>query len=138
MARKTDELAHRAERIKDGWQFRFRILIKKEDDLWVAHCLELDLVANAPSKEQVQKEIVNVIIAQVRYCLVHDNMDYLFRRAPEDVWEEYNACRQQDSPKLIIKKEVAIPAPKKKTLADELPPVWFTAKACWAPIECHA
>jgi len=138
MAKKADGPVRTAERVEDGWQFRFRILIKKEDDLWVAHCLELDLVANAPSQEQVQEEIANVIIAQVRYCLVHDNMDCLFRRAPEDVWEEYNACSQQDSPKLIIKKEVAIPAPQKRTLAEELPLVSFTAKACWSPIECHA
>jgi hypothetical protein len=48
------------------WAFKFRILIRKEEDLWVAHCLELDLVAAALTEKEVEEDIVAVITEQVR------------------------------------------------------------------------
>lgn len=139
MAKKEDELVRRAQQTEDGWRFSFRILIKKEDDLWVAHCLELDLVANAPSEKQVQEDIVNVIVAQVRYCLIHDNMDYLFRRAPQEVWDEYNTCEQHAGPELIVRRgKAVIQGPAKRMTPKELPPFSFTTNTCWSPSGCHA
>ncbi|MEW6112251.1 MAG: hypothetical protein AB1664_08990, partial [Thermodesulfobacteriota bacterium] len=120
------------------WAFRFRILVKREDDLWLAHCLELDLVATASSEKQLQEDIVNVIVEQVRYCLVNDNMDYLFRRAPQEVWDEYRACEKHAKSKLLTRKEGIASKTAKRPMPADLPPFSFTANACWAPTTCHA
>ncbi|MGO8878367.1 MAG: hypothetical protein ACLPVO_18890 [Desulfomonilaceae bacterium] len=64
--------------MKKEWKFTFSILIKKQEDLWVAHCLGLDLVAASPSKEEVEKDIVDICLEQVRYSIVNDDMENLF------------------------------------------------------------
>ncbi len=123
--------------MKDKWAFEFRILIRKEEELWVAHCLELDLVATAPSEKQLEEDIVNVIVEQVSYCLTHDNLDYLFRRAPQEIWDEYIACAKQSKPKVLRKRRE--PEVNSRTkMPEDLPPFSFTANTCWSPAACHA
>jgi hypothetical protein len=72
--------------------FDFKVLIKFEDGLWIAHCLELDIVASARTPEQVQEEIVDLISAQVSYAIENNNMENLYHSAPADVWMEYFGC----------------------------------------------
>ncbi len=55
----------------------FNILIKKEEDLVVAHGLELDIVATAGTAQQVKDEILDLIFVQVHYALRNDNLDNL-------------------------------------------------------------
>jgi len=74
--------------------FTFKVLVKMEDRLWVAHCLELDIVATADTRDQVEKDIVDLIAAQVCYALDHDNLEYLYRSAPPDVWNEFLECKE--------------------------------------------
>lgn len=120
--------------MKKNWSFEFRILVKRQDDLWVAHCLELDLVAAAPTEEQAQQEMADIILEQVRYCIANDNMDHLFRSAPAEVWEEYRACEKQRKPVNRV-----IKAPPKGTFAEDYPPISFVASACRSPLDvCHA
>lgn len=71
------------------WQLTFRILLEQDSDLWVAHCLELDLVAASPSRQEVTDDIKSLILEQVKFCIKNNNMDYLFRNAPKEVWDRY-------------------------------------------------
>jgi hypothetical protein len=114
--------------VKKEWKFEFRILIKKEDDLWVAHCLELDLVSASPSKEEVEKDIISIINEQVRYCITNDNMENLFRDAPQEVWDEFNACKQETKPR---QKQYT---PHKR----HTPSISFITNNCWSPTNCYA
>lgn len=114
---------YRREKLKKEWKFSFRILIKKQDDLWVAHCLELDLVAASPSKEVVEKDIVDICLEQVRYSIVNDDMENLFVNAPKEVWDEFNACKKKAKPRL----QVYTP-PQKNT-----PSISLITNKCWSP-----
>jgi hypothetical protein len=133
MSKKDDELMQQAQRIKDGWRFHFRFLVRKEEDWFVAYCLELDLMTAAKTEDQAVQDIVDVTIEQVRYCIVNDNIDRLFRRAPEEIWNEYYACEKNPNQKPRI-----IKAPSKEALADDLPPFSFIASACRSQNFCHA
>ncbi len=115
--------------MKKDWSFKFRILVRQQEDLWVAHCLELDLVAAAPTETAVEEDIVAVIVEQVRYCIVNDNMDHLFRNAPKDVWDEYRACEKRMKPR-----DRVVNAPPKGTVVADFPPISFTASACRSPL----
>lgn len=120
--------------MKQDWSFKFRILVKKEGDLWVAHCLELDLVAAALTEKQVEEDIAAIIIEQVRYCIVNDNMEHLFKNAPREVWDEFQACAKRMKPRDRVAK-----APPKGVSLPDFPPISFTASACRAPLNvCHA
>lgn len=75
--------------------FDFKILIKKEGELWVAHCLELDIVATADTRDQAQDDIEDLIAAQVNYALENDNLEYLYHSAPAAVWREFLGCENR-------------------------------------------
>jgi hypothetical protein len=85
--------------VKKEWKFSFNILIKKEESIWVAHCLELDLVTESLSLEEVERDIVAIIKKQVSYCIANNNMENLFRSAPKEVWDEFKACKEKKKPR---------------------------------------
>jgi hypothetical protein len=77
-------------------KFSFKVLIRREPDAWVAHCLELNLVAVAETVEQVESDIIDVIVAHVRYALENDNLEYMFHPAPPDVWRDFFKCSDRE------------------------------------------
>ncbi len=67
----------------------FSILIRKEDDIFVAHCLELDVVATAPTFAQVRNDIADLVLAQVSFAYENDNLKYLYKPAPKEVYDAF-------------------------------------------------
>lgn len=115
--------------MEKDWSFTFKILIKKQGDLWVAHCLELDLVTAASTKEEVEKDIFSVISEQVRYCIVNDNMENLFRSAPKEVWDEFRACEEH--------KDQEFKTPIKRHPKPDSPPISFLASKGWSSLDAR-
>jgi hypothetical protein len=100
----------------------FNVLIKKTDEGFLAHCLELDLVTTSPTVEQVREDIIDVIASQVDYAFTHDNLGFLYHPAPPDVWTEFFSCRGVS---VEIKRSIASPG-------GTVPP-WIIAKTCKSP-----
>jgi hypothetical protein len=119
--------APKAGKTEDEWRFRFRFLVREEEGLFVAYCLELDLVTAAKSEEEAVEDLIDVTIEQVRYCIANDNMDHLFRRAPEEIWKEYYSCEKLEA----SRPHSAIEA----QLADL--PISFIAHTCRSHSFCH-
>ena len=67
----------------------FSVLVKKEGDMWVAHCLELDIVTTARSLDAVKADMNDLIAAQVDYAFCNDNLENLYRPAPPEVWKKF-------------------------------------------------
>ena len=67
----------------------FSVLVKKEGDTWVAHCLELDIVTTARSLDAAKAEMNDLIAAQVDYAFCNDNLENLYRPAPPEVWKKF-------------------------------------------------
>jgi len=62
------------------------ILCYREGDRDVAHCLEMDLVAAAPTREEAVQDLADIVRAHVRYAVEQDNLAHLFKPAPEAYW----------------------------------------------------
>jgi hypothetical protein len=82
----------------------FNIIAKKENGMWIAHCLELDIVATASSKLNVIKEINDLIVAQIDYAFSNNNLDNLYKPAPAEVWKEFYACKESQVKRIKIKR----------------------------------
>lgn len=109
----------------------FNVLIKEEDDILVAHCLELDIVATADSLKQVKEDISSLIIAQIDYAFSNNNLEYLFHPAPQEVWSEFfplkgKAIKERHKIEPYFQKDVS-----------SIPP-WIITNTCQAPRLCHA
>jgi hypothetical protein len=107
--------------------FSFKVLIRKETDAWVAHCLELNLVAEADTMEQVESDIIDIIAAHVRYALENDNLSYMFHPAPPDVWKDFFRCADREEASY----------PSKEPILDGLIPI-IQANKCFYRQACHA
>jgi len=107
----------------------FNILIKQEEGLCVAHCLELDVVATGDSFLEAQSEIIDLIKAQVSYAFCKDNLAYLYHPAPAEVWAEFYACKEMAQQELKVE-------PEEGSESLFVPP-WIIANTCKTPHWCH-
>ena len=107
------------------------ILIKEEDGMFVAHCLELDIVAVAKTLDQVQEEIISLIRAQIDYAFSNNNLDNLYHPAPKEVWAELKKCKE------LQEKKYKLESKYKKGVESLLPP-WLIAKTCRQEKFCYA
>jgi len=71
----------------------FRVVIYKEDDSWIAHCLELDLVADAKSVKTALKRLGGVIVAQIEHLTAEDRLDELYFPAPLEYWKRLQGAK---------------------------------------------
>lgn len=98
------------------------VLVKREDDNWIGHCLELDIVATSDDINQLKKDMIDLIVAQVDYAFSHDNLEYLFHPAPKEIWMEFYKCKKHEENKISL---------KKRGNRSFVPP-WIIAKMCLA------
>lgn len=96
----------------------FNILFYKEDGCIVGHCLELDIVAAGDKFEDVKKEIIGLICAQLDYAFSQDNLNHLYRPAPPEVWQKFFACQHQHSE--VHEIHSILSAPRKKLLPSHI------------------
>jgi hypothetical protein len=102
----------------------FNILVKQEADLYVAHCLELDIVATGSTLRQVKDDMKGLISTQVDYAFAHNNLRNLYRPAPPKVWKEFFACKEQLEERHRVQSAFASQMP------DAFVPPWFIARTC--------
>lgn len=115
--------------MKSSTGMTFNILTKKEGDLFIAHCLELDIVATGSSLEEANNDIIDLLLAQLKYAFANKNLDHLYRPAPPEVWREFYACRE------LLEREIKVP-PDEEPSEGFVPP-WIIAKMCQAKMESH-
>lgn len=82
---------------------KFSVLFKKVEGVWTGHCLELDIVAESSNFKEVQKEMGDLIMAQVDYAFSNDNLENLYNPAPPSVWIEYWKCEESHERKLKMR-----------------------------------
>ncbi|HUU26840.1 MAG TPA: hypothetical protein VM123_03435 [archaeon] len=100
----------------------FKVLLKfdQEQQVWITHCLELDLVASSNVKKQAKEEIIDVIKAHVKYAFENNNIEYLFSPAPQEIWDEYFASNEFEEHKSLIVWKAAKDKPPKHRFPSEI------------------
>ncbi len=68
-----------------------RIVFYREDDEWVAHCLEFDLCGDGATKEKAVEFLIESIRLQIEYTLENSNPRNLFSPAPSEIQEKFFA-----------------------------------------------
>jgi hypothetical protein len=102
----------------------FNCLIKFEDGLFVAHCLELDIVATGATPDLARSELNDLIIAQVDYAFSNDNLEHLYHPAPSQVWKEYFDCMPQPEQKIRVESRF------RNDHSEKFVPPWIISKTC--------
>jgi hypothetical protein len=110
----------------------FNVFVKKDGAMFIAHCLELDIVATGDSPEKVKNDLIDLVYAQIDYAFTHDNLDYLYHPAPKEVWEEFYRC------KAYIERRRKIESRPRKDASSSFVPPWIIATFCNSFMADHA
>ena len=66
-----------------------------ESQKYVAHCLELNLVATGKSHKEAMSDLIDIIEAHLRFADENDNWDNMFFPAPPEIWARfYNLSKE--------------------------------------------
>lgn len=67
----------------------YRVLIYREDDFYIAHCLETDLVAEGGSATEAIENLVDISNVQIEAAVSEGDIKSLFSLAPPELWQMY-------------------------------------------------
>jgi hypothetical protein len=89
----------------DRIRLDFRVLIYREDEYWIAHCLETDLVAEGGTLSQAMDSLIDISNVQIQAALEEGDLASIFSPAPADVWRMYAVAAEGPSrrPRKAIK-----------------------------------
>jgi hypothetical protein len=62
-------------------------IIYCEDGVWLAHCLELDIVAEGKDANDAVKSLISLCDLQIKVALEEGDLESIFRPAPPGIWK---------------------------------------------------
>jgi hypothetical protein len=71
---------------------------------WIAHCLELDLVAEGETPESALQDLIDISVLQIKTAIGNQDLISAFRPAPPEIWAMFS--RAKDRP---VKKKLTGP-----------------------------
>jgi len=74
---------------KKDFSVTLHVLIEKEDDLCVAHCLEFDIVADGKTIKDAENNIIDAVVSHISFCVEYNNTDKIFNPAPIEFWNKF-------------------------------------------------
>jgi hypothetical protein len=66
-----------------------KAVLYKEGDIWLAHCLEFDLIGDGARPEKALGNLNKAISAQIKACIKHKCLKNLFVSADPKFWEMF-------------------------------------------------
>lgn len=82
-----------------------RVVFYRDDGDWVAHCLELGLIGDGPTRQESLEQLVAAIRLQVEASLEQDNPRNLFSPADGEYFEMFAAGRDVAEGELSVQFE---------------------------------
>lgn len=72
-----------------------RALIYREDCWWIAHCLELDLVAEGTSPVKAFENLQSLTQLQIATAMEEGDLQSIFRPAPPEIFAQFAIAHDQ-------------------------------------------
>jgi len=103
--------------IKFNVNISANVIIEKEEDLYTAHCLEFDIVADGRTEKEAMNNIFESIVNHIDFCLAKGNIDKIENPAPKKYWDKLEMIKKRTVYKQYIK-SIQIERPKLPFLND--------------------
>jgi hypothetical protein len=69
----------------------------QEDGVWIAHCLELDIVAEGKSADDAIRSLVSLCDLQINTALEEGDLESVFRAAPPEYWRMFASGKEREA-----------------------------------------
>ena len=70
-------------------------VIYQENGVWIAHCLELDIVSEGKDADDAIEGLISLCDLQIKTALAEGDLQAIFRPAPPEVWRMFAAARRK-------------------------------------------
>jgi len=67
----------------------------RENDLWLAHCLELDIVAEARGVDDAIRSLISLCDLQIKVAIEEGDLESIFRPAPPEIWKLFALAQKK-------------------------------------------
>ena len=75
------------------YDFQAKVLVTRDDDQYVAHALEMDLVAYGDTEDAALDEVVNLMQNQISFAFQKDNMRLIDFKAPKEFFNDWEKAQ---------------------------------------------
>jgi hypothetical protein len=72
-----------------------RGVVYREGNAWIAHCLELDIVADGPNADAAMKDLLDLCAFQIDTAIENNALESIFHPAPAKYWNLFYSARQR-------------------------------------------
>jgi len=70
-------------------------VVYQEDGTWIAHCLELDIVAEGKDADDAIDALISLCDFQIKVALAEGDLESIFRPAPPEIWRMFSAGKRR-------------------------------------------
>ena len=84
------------------------LIVQDKEEVIVAHCLDMDIVAQGRTEKAAVEELKALIQTQLEYCLENDMLETAFRPAPREYWDQFYSGHQRELVSLLGKQKFPI------------------------------
>jgi hypothetical protein len=67
----------------------------RDEGMWLAHCLELDIVAEGKNVDDAFRSLISLCNLQIKVALEEGDLQSIFRPAPPEVWTLFTAGKRK-------------------------------------------
>ena len=72
-----------------------RGVVYREGNAWLAHCLELDIVAEGTSAEAAMNDVLDLCAFQIDTATANNDLESIFRPAPAKYWNLFYSAKSK-------------------------------------------
>ena len=94
--------------MKKKFHWPVRVVIEKEDTLYIAHCLDFDLVTQAKSFKGAKEMMIDAIYEYLTYAVENNLQEQVFRPAPSEYWAKIPLASKEE----VISRSKPIESPR--------------------------
>ena len=76
-------------------QIELRVITYPEEGFWLAHCLELDIVAEGKSPKKAVRDLIDICLLQVKTAIEENDLVSIFRPAPAEYWKMFFSAKRK-------------------------------------------
>jgi hypothetical protein len=72
-----------------------RGIVYREGGAWIAHCLELDIVAEGTNPDDAINDVLDLCAFQIDTAIENNDLESIFRPAPAKYWNLFYSARSK-------------------------------------------
>lgn len=92
---------------RKSFRMALKVVLYREGDTWIAHCLELDLMGDGTTPKKATRALSKAILAQIKASVKHDCLDKLFVPADPKFWAMFATGKNVANGEVVIKPSIA-------------------------------